>query len=306
MTFPEVYLPSRKVSNSDLSVITGKEEAWFEKRTGIVERRRADTKETTADLGIKAVGKIKDDLQNVDLIIAATSTPHDTVGAIGYRIQKHFNIDKAKVLNISTACSSMLNATELAKNFLIAGSTSKVLVVCAEMNSYYSCDQDLMGGHLWGDAAGAFLLTREGVGNKVISCFSEGLGHIGEGPNGVYLQPKGTGMTMNNGKDVFYYACKYMKYACEKVLVANSLVLDDIDYIIPHQANQRIIDRLTEDMNLLPDKVISCIRNIGNTGSASTLVAMSLSKSYFKSGDKVLFTVFGGGYSTGAMIIEIE
>ena len=306
MTFPEIYLPSATVTNSTLSEITGKEEGWFEKRTGIVERRRASSKETTASLGIKAVEKIKDKLNGIDLIIAATCTPCDTVGAIGYRIQKHFNIENAKVLNISTACSSMLNAVELAQQFLITESASKVLVICAEMNSYYSCDSDIMGGHLWGDAAGAFIMSYEAEGSRLVTCFSEGLGHIGEGPNGVYLQPKGTGMTMNKGRDVFYYACNYMKYACEKVLTTSSLTIEDIDYIIPHQANQRIIDRLIEDMDLPREKVISCIRNIGNTGSASTLVAMSLNRDAFKSGDKILFTVFGGGYSTGSMIVELN
>jgi len=306
LTNPEIYLPELVLSNQSLSKITGKDEVWFEKRTGIIERRRAATTETNWSLGIKAVEKLSNQLSDVDMIIGATYTPSDTLGAIGYRIQKHFEIKNARVINISTGCSSFINAVEIGEQFIKSRLTSKILIVASELNSQYSVDDDLMGGHLWGDGAGAIILSKNSTsGNKVLGTYSKGLGHIGNGPEAINLIPYNGGLKMINGRDVFYHACQEMKASCIQILTQTNLTLEDIDFIIPHQANQRIIDRLIAELDLNPNIVLSNIRKVGNTGSASTLIAMAQNQDLLKSGDKVLFTVFGGGYSTGAMIIEV-
>lgn len=302
---PTIYLPKQILTNKSLAEITDKDEFWFEKRTGIIERRRADATESNWLLGIKAVEKMSEKLSDVDMIVCATYTPSDTVGAIGYRIQKHFGIHNAKVLNISTGCSSFINAVEIGEQFIKSGTSSKILIVASELNSQYSNDADLMGGHLWGDGAGALIMSSIESGNKLLATYTKGLGDIGNGPESINLIPFRDGLKMNDGRDVFYHACQFLKDSCQRVLTKINLSIDDIDFIIPHQANQRIINYLIDDLKLNPKKVISNIRKIGNTGSASTLIAMAQNQNKFQSGDKILFTVFGGGFSTGAMIVEV-
>ena len=127
------------------------------------------------------------------------------------------------------------------------GKASKALIVCSEHNTYYENETDKVCGHLWGDAAVAFFVSKEKVSENDITLktiYTKGLGHVGKGPEGVRLRPHEDGITMPDGRDVFMHACKFMIHALENVTEPNGMSINDLDYIICHQANMRIVATL--------------------------------------------------------------
>lgn len=305
------YLPSDLIPNKYFLNVNGLTDEWIYTRTGIKTRTKAGEGENTNSMGIEAVKNALEnlpyDIQEVDLIVGASYSPWDTVATIAHEVQYHYNINDAQAVYVSSACSSMINAMEIVQGYFAMGKATKAIVIASEHNTAYSDETDEKSGHLWGDGAAAVFISKEKISEnegQVIDIFTRGLGNVGKGIEGVFLHPTNGGLIMPYGKDVFTHACKYMSEALVEVLQRNQYKVSDVALLIPHQANMRIINHLAKDLKINVAKVVTNIGEYGNTGSASTLIGLSQNLHKIKEGDLVGFTVFGGGYSSGAMLIK--
>jgi 3-oxoacyl-[acyl-carrier-protein] synthase-3 len=305
------YLPSTIVGNGYYAQLSGLTEEWIFKRSGIRHRTKAASGENTHTMAIDAVnplvGRLPYRLEDVDLIVGATYTPYDTVGTLAHAVQGHFNIPRAVVVTITSACSSFVNAVEIVEGYFATGKATKALVIASEHNLAYTDDSDERSSHLWGDGAGcAFISAGQCSPDdiRIVDVHTAGLGHIGKGIDGVYLRPSDGGLAMPHGRDIFIHACNFMAAEARDIVAKNSYVLGDVDYLVPHQANARIINHVAKALGLDNSKVISNIENTGNTGCASTVICLSQNWQRFMKDDLILVTVFGGGYSSGAMLLR--
>ncbi len=305
------YVPSTRVPNDYFEKVNGLTSDWILQRTGIETRSKVAEGEDVFTMGIKAVEnamqRLPYSIRDVDLIISAGYTPQDTVGTLAHVIQRKFAIENAASLMISSACSSCVNALEIVEGYFAIHKASKALIICSENNSFYNNEHDPKSGHLWGDAAVALFISKERISDRepeILSITTHGLGHIGRGPGGVYLSLKQKVIEMPNGKDVFANATRFMIDAVTEVTQKRNIELQDLDYIIAHQANMRIIDNVLHQLNFSPEKSLTNIKNYGNTGSASAFLVMMEHEEKFKKGDLIGITVFGGGYSSGATLIR--
>jgi 3-oxoacyl-[acyl-carrier-protein] synthase III len=304
------YLPSTTVPNEYYLNLVGLSDEWIYKRSGIRSRTRANTDENTNTMSIEATKSAIDGLpypvKDVDLIVGATYTPYDTVGTLAHAVQRFFHIPEARVISISSACSSFLNAVEIVEGYFATNKARRALVVASEHNSAYSDDCDVQSGHLWGDGAGVVFISKEKASEgdiEILDLNTTGLGHIGKGVEGVYLRPNEGGLKMPFGRDVFVNASKYMASEVKNILNKNHIALKEIAHLIPHQANSRIMAKVAEILGLHNGEVIMNIEENGNTGCASTMIALSQSWKRFRKGELIVITVFGGGYSSGAMLL---
>jgi 3-oxoacyl-[acyl-carrier-protein] synthase-3 len=305
------YLPEKRIANSYFKDINGLDDEWIFSRTGIRTRSRAAKDENTTTMAISAVKKLvesnQDALNGVDLIIGASYTPYDTIGTLAHSVQRYFNVKEAKAVYISSACSSFVNGLEIVEGYFASGKAQRALLIVSDHNTAYSDDSDEKSGHLWGDGAAAVIVSKipnGGCDFKVIDIFSEALANIGKGPEGVYLKPYEDRLKMPFGRDVFIYACQYMTTSLKKVASKNNISLEKIDYFVPHQANIRIINNIAGQINRPISDFLINIDKYGNTGSAGAVIAVSENCKNIESGKLLGLTVFGGGYSSGAILLE--
>ncbi len=307
------YLPETLIPNAYFLNVNGLSDEWIYARTGIKTRTKASAQENTNTMAIEAVKAAQAsapfDLQEIDLIVGASYSPYDTVVTISHAIQKHFDIQNAQAVFVSAACSSFINALEIAQGYFAMGKASKALVVASEHNSAYSHEDDEKSGHLWGDGAAAMVVSKTKTPQsfaEIRDIYTKGLGNVGKGVEAVYLHPGNGGLLMPHGKDVFIHACQYMSKALTEVLKRNQMDVQNLQYIIPHQANMRIIKHIAKDLCYPEDQVLTNVGELGNTGCASTAIALSQNKNKLKTDDLIGFTVFGGGYSAGSMLVRIN
>lgn len=305
------YVPSARVENEYFLEVNGLTSEWIEQRTGIKSRSKATGDENVDTMGIRAVEdalkKLPYPVKDVNLIVAAHYCAYDTVATVAHKVQREFGINGAKAVYVSAACSSFINGLEVIEGYFASGKADKALLICSEQNTYYSNESDPKSGHLWGDAAVAFFLSKDRVADsdiKILDIFTEGLGDIGKGPAGVCLRPKEDGITMPDGRDVFIHACRYMIYALNKSLENTGLKKEDLAKLITHQANKRIVAQVAHQLDMSMDNFFNNIEELGNTGSASAPLVLVENIDKIKEGDKVALMVFGGGYSCGCFIIE--
>jgi len=305
------YVPSGRITNDYFLEINGLTADWIFQRTGIETRSKVGAGETGVTMGQAAVAKAVEQLpypiQDVGLIISAGYTPEDSVGTLAHIIQNDYNIENAKTIMISSACSSCVNALEIIEGYFAIGKADKALIICSEINSIYNNEQDPKSGHLWGDAAVALFVSKEQItGNEpeILNITTRGLGHVGKGPDGVNLSLVNGGLRMEDGKDVFSNATRYMIEALNTVAKNSNITVQDMDYVIAHQANMRIISSTLYLLNIPEHKSLNNIRKYGNTGSASAFLVLMENWHLFKKNMLVGITVFGGGYSSGAILIR--
>ncbi len=305
------YVPSQRVDNDYFLDINGLTADWILQRTGIRTRSKCADGENQNTMAMEAIEdamrSLPYDIKDVDLIVGAAYAAYDTVATVGHQAQRQYDIDGAKVLYLTSACSSFINGLEVVETYFAAGKATKALLICSEHNTYYSNESDPKAGHLWGDGAVAYFISKERVAPtdwKVSTVFTEGLGNVGKGPDGVRLRPKEDGITMPDGRDVFIHACRYMIYALNKALDNAGLKIEDISKLITHQENKRIVAQVAHQLDKNLDDFINNIEELGNTGSASAPLVLSQYKDEIPDGSKVALMVFGGGYSCGAFIAE--
>ena len=306
------YVPTGRVPNEYFTPRMGVTPEWIEQRTGIRTRARAGENETVDTMGVcaveNAIPKLPYGIKDVDLIVAAHYCTYDSVATLAHKVQREYGIAGAKAVYVSSACSSFINGLEVVEGYFAVGKATKALLICSEHNSYYSDDTDTKAGHLWGDAAVAYFISKDKVADsdmKILDVFTEGLGHIGKGPEGVTLRPKEEGISMPDGRDVFIHACKNMVYSLNKSLEHLGIGLNDISKLITHQANKRIVAQVAHQLGLGMDSFLNNIEEYGNTGSASAALVLAENLDKIHKGEKVALMVFGGGYSCGCFVVEV-
>ncbi|PMP90248.1 MAG: 3-oxoacyl-ACP synthase [Hydrogenobaculum sp.] len=293
-----VYVPSHVVTNNDLEKSIDTSDEWITTRTGI-KRRHVAKDESIYDMAVKA-GKTaleKAGLEEVDLIIVATLSPEMLFPSVACVIQQH--IKSRFAFDISAACSGFLYGLDIAKSYIESSSVNSILLIGAEKLSSIVDWTDRSTCVLFGDGAGAAVITK-GEGDILSSVM------FSDGKYKDLLYAEKCGYIKMNGKEVFKYAVRNMELACKMALEKANLSIDDISLVIPHQANIRIINALAQKLNIPTQKVYVNIQEYANTSAASIPIAMyeAFEKGILKRKDKVLLTAMGGGLTWGASVLE--
>jgi len=306
------YLSSIVIGNDYFLDKNGLTDEWIFTRTGIKNRRKAEPHENANTMAIEATKRVIESnpysIADVDLIVGGTYTPYDTVGTIAHVVQEHFKVSDVRAVSISSACSSLINSIEIVEGYFAMGKADKALVIVSEHNTGYSVDEDQYAGHLWGDGSAALFISKERVADtdmEFLEVTTQGLANIGKGTIGVGLQPLNEGIKMRYGKDVFIHACNYMTQITKDILKSNNYSIDDLDLLIPHQANVRIVNNVIEQLGFPKEKLITNVDRLGNTGCASTAIGLSENLDKLEKGQLICLTVFGGGYSSGAALLKV-
>jgi len=306
------YLPSEIIGNEYFTELNNLSSEWIVERTGISERRKAGEGENTNTMAIAAVKSLLETIpyskNEIDLIVGATYTPYDTIVSPAHAVQHFLEIPDIPVVSVSSACSSLLNAIELVEGYFAMKKATRALVVVSDHNTAYYNERDTISGHLWGDGASALLISKERQTDSdlfIRKLITGGAATSGKAIEAVVLRPNERGVVMPFGRDVFQNACTYMPKVSQQVLQACGLAISDIDYLIPHQANHRISLNVIGTLGISEDKLLSNIQRLGNTGCAGCAIALSENFDRFEKGQRLVVTVFGGGYSYGAMLIEV-
>ncbi len=246
-------------------------------------------------------------MKKVDCLVGSTYSFYDTVAAPAHVVQAEYDIDAPIAVNVTTACSTFINSLEVVQGYFAMGKIENALVIASDSNTFYGDEKDDKTGHLWGDAAAAIYIVKDRISEndiEILDIKTAGHANIGKGLEGVYLRPHDVGLVMPFGKDVFVHACNYMAGSTLKILENNNYSIKDLNYLIPHQANMRIMTNVAEQLKFPEEKVIKNIDRLGNTGSATTAIGISENFENFIKEDLIVLTVFGGGYSSGAALLK--
>ena len=311
------YLPERIVTNAELAERLDTSDAWIVQRTGIRQRHVAAPGELTSDLARKAAERALAQAgmsgAELDLIVLATATPDNTFPATATRLQAQLGMKKGCAFDVQAVCSGFIYALATADNFIRAGQAKTALVVGAETFSRILDWQDRGTCVLFGDGAGALVLRAvraEGAPNErgVLSTHlhSEGSGYnilyVDGGPSSTAT----TGFLRMEGKEVFRHAVHRLAEVVDEALAANGLSARDLDWLVPHQANRRIIDSMAKKLDLPASKVVMTIDRHANTSAASVPLALAeaVADGRIRPGHLVLLEAMGGGLTWGAALVR--
>jgi len=311
------YLPERVVTNAELSERVDTSDEWIVARTGIRKRHIAAADEKTSDLAIAAARAALADAgreaRDVDLIVLATATPDLTFPATAARVQAALGVDKGPAFDLQAVCSGFIFALATADNFLSRGQAKTALVIGAETFSRILDWSDRSTCVLFGDGAGAFVLEaipEEIAGPRgVLSTFlrTDGRMHdllfVDGGPS----QTGTVGHLRMQGNAVFRQAVEHISAAMLEACARAGVSLSDIDWFVPHQANQRILDGVVRRLDIDPGRVVSTVAEHGNTSAASVPLAFNVAKrdGRIKPGALVLMEALGGGLTWGAALVRL-
>ena len=298
------YVPEKIVTNQDLEKIMDTSDEWIRTRTGIEARRIADDSMNTSDMAYEAAVKALENAgvsaEEIDLILVATVTPDQSFPSVACMIQDKLGATKAAAMDVSAACAGFMYGMITASQFIQTGAYQHVLVVGVEKLSKITNWEDRNTAVLFGDGAGAAVMGPVSDGRGIIS-FE--LGAAGSG--GKHLLQEGNFISMN-GREVFKFAVRQMGESSLNVLAKAGLSREDVDLLIPHQANIRIMEASRERLNLPPEKMTKTIDKYGNTSSASIPIAMveELEAGRIKDDDLLVMVGFGGGLTWGAIALR--
>ena len=314
------YTPSRVLTNADLERIVDTSDEWITSRTGIKERRIAGDGETTASMSVRAARAALEKAhmrgQDIQQVIVGTASPDYLFPATACLVQSEIGATRAGAFDVEAACTSFISALAIARAMIVAGMIENALVIGAETLSRLLNWKDRTTCVLFGDGAGAAVLEASNASVGIESTVLHGDGSKGE----LLMVPAGgskipaTAETVERGLhfitmaggEVFKLAVKSMADAAEEAITEAGLTLDDIDIMIPHQANIRIIEGVAKRLHFPPEKVFVNIQRYGNTSAASIPIAMCEAEATgrLRRGDKVLLVAFGGGFTWGASVLE--
>lgn len=309
------YLPARTLTNEELARRVDTSDEWIRERTGIRERHIAADDEKTSDLAIaaalnalEAAGRTAKD---IDLVLVATTTPDLTFPATAARVQAELGVNQGAAFDLQAVCSGFIFAIATADNFLARGQAKTALVIGAETFSRIVDWEDRATCVLFGDGAGAVVLeAREDHGDRgVISTFlrTDGRMHdllyVTGGPS----ETQTVGKVRMVGNAVFRNAVEHISGAMLEACARAGVPLDAVDWFVPHQANQRILDGVARKLGIDVDKVVSTVALHGNTSAASVPLALDVAvrDGRIKPGDLVLMEALGGGLTWGAALVRM-
>lgn len=314
------YLPEFVLTNKILEGMVDTNDEWITTRTGIKERRilKKEEGKGSSYMAIKAaqdlIAKKNLNPEEIDLLILATATPDMPVASTGVFVATQIGAVNAFAYDLQAACSSFLFAMSTAATYIESGRYKKVLVIGADKMSSIIDYEDRATCIIFGDGAGAVLFepNNEGLGLQDEYLRSDGIGRdfLKIEAGGSILPP--TEETVKNkqhfvhqdGKTVFKYAVSGMADVAEKIMVKNQLTKESVDWLVPHQANKRIIDATASRMGLAEDKVLINIDKYGNTTSATLPLLLADFEKQLKKGDNLIFASFGGGFTWGAIYLK--
>jgi 3-oxoacyl-[acyl-carrier-protein] synthase-3 len=316
------YVPERVLTNQDLEKMVDTNDEWIVSRTGMKERRIARSDEFTSDMGLAAAKKAleasKTPPETLDLILFATLTPDYVFPSTACLIQTQLGAVKAAAVDVQAACTGYLYALGMAKAFIEAGIYKNILIIAAEKLSSIVNYQDRNTCVLFGDGASAAVISSEGKGLAVrdVSLGSDGeLAKLLILPAGGCRQPA-THETIDcnlhflqmEGKEVFKHAVRRMESASKESIDRAGLKEEEISWLIPHQANMRIIEALAKRFQVPMEKVFVTIHKYGNTSASSLGIALDelLRQNTAQKGDNILLTAFGAGLTWGASVLTHE
>lgn len=314
MTFSKIigsgsYLPDRVLTNQDLEKMLDTTDEWITTRTGIKQRHIIADDQVTSDMAYEASKKaLQDanlDAQDIDLIILATTTPDKIFPSTACTLQAKLDIPECPAFDVQAVCSGFIYALSIAEKFIKTGTSTTALVVGADAMSRITDYKDRSNAILWGDGAGAVILTKSnepGILSTHIHAQGkyEDMLHVPRRHNGeldtIEMQ----------GNQVFKMAVNTLDAIVDQTLDANQLKKSDIDWLVPHQANIRILDATAKKLSMSMDKVIVTIDKHGNTSAASIPLAFDegVKAKKIKKGQIVLMEAFGGGFTWGSALIK--
>lgn len=302
------YLPSKIVSNFDLARAVDTSDEWITSRTGIRSRRIADESEKTSDLAFKAAkgAMLEAGLTSVDFIILATTTPDNTFPSSSARLQASLSEKFIPAVDIQAVCSGFLYAIELASSLISGGRYKTILVVCADKMSSIVDWSDRGTCVLFGDGAGAVVLSKSNSGFLDVALGSDGNFYDSLCTSGGASSSELVGKVQMDGQVVFKHAVQRMSEVSSLVLERNKLSITDVDHFVPHQANSRIMSAVAKELKIPQEKVVSTVSEHANCGAASIPLALwdMKCKSKINDGDLILMCAFGAGFTWGASLLR--
>ena len=308
------YLPSKVLTNNDLSKAVDTSDEWITERTGIKERRIADESETTSSLGIEAAKKAIQNAgissKDIDLIVVATATPDNTFPATATSIQSGLGVKKGYAYDVQAVCSGFVYALELADNAIRLGKANYALVIGSETFSRIIDWKDRSTCVLFGDGSGAVILKSadDDSSSSILSnhLYSDGdykeMLFVDGGPS----TSTNVGFLRMDGGGVFKHAVKKISSAIIDALETNEMTIEDVDWFVPHQANSRILEAVAKKININKEKIIVTVDKHANTSAASIPLALNEANknNKIKKGDIVLLAAMGGGFTWGSSLIR--
>jgi 3-oxoacyl-[acyl-carrier-protein] synthase-3 len=313
------YVPDYVLTNKVLETLVDTNEEWILSRTGIKERRiLKEEGKATSYLAIRAaqdlIAKSNIDPSEIDLLIMATATPDMPVACTGAYVATEIGAVNAFAFDLQAACSGFLYGVSVASAYIQSGRYKKVLLIGADMMSSIVDYTDRTTCIIFGDGAGAALFepNYEGLGLQDEYLRSDGIGRdflkIEAGgsllPTTVQTIKDNKHKIIQDGKTVFKYAVTNMSDCSELIMKRNNLTNEDVNWLVPHQANKRIIDAISNRMKLDDSKVLMNIEKYGNTTSATIGLVLNDFEKLFKKGDNIILTAFGGGFTWGSIYLK--
>ena len=305
------YLPKKVLTNTDLESTLDTTDEWITSRTGIKKRHIIDEDQFTSDLAYEAAKIALSDAKlqpsDIDLIIVATTTPDKVFPSTACILQKKLGIGECAAFDIQAVCSGFIYALSVADKFIKTSSAKNVLVVGADAMSRITDYSDRSNAILWGDGSGAVVLSssnEEGI-------ISTHIHASGEHEELLHVPRKGQREVNETiemkGNQVFKMAVNTLDMIVDETLNANNLAKEDIDWVVPHQANIRILEATAKKLNMSMDKLIITIDEQGNTSAASIPLALDfgIKQKKIKPGHLILMEAFGGGFTWGSALIRI-
>ncbi|WP_068651888.1 beta-ketoacyl-ACP synthase III [Wolbachia endosymbiont of Trichogramma pretiosum] len=306
------YLPKKKLSNNEIASIVETNDEWIRQRTGIVQRHIADEGELTSDLAVNAaknaIEKAKISIDEIGLIIVATTTPDKTFPSSATIIQSKLKCKNAFAFDVQAACSGFIYAVTVADSLIKSNDSIKyALVIGAEIMSRIVDWEDRSTCVLFGDGAGAVIMKSEMSSSSIISTNLHSDGNVDLlCTNGGISSTRDSGKILMNGREVFKHAVEKLTASVEETLKCNSLKITDIDWLIPHQANIRIIEAVVKKLDFPIEKVINTVDKHANTSAASIPLALdyAVQESKIKSGNLILLISIGAGLTWGSVLLR--
>jgi len=305
------YLPKKLLTNKDLEKSLDTTDEWITSRTGIKERHIASPEEQTSDLAFEAarnaINNASINAEEIDLIIVATTTPDKIFPSTACNVQTKLGIRNCPAFDIQAVCSGFIYGLSIADKFIKTNSAKNILVIGADSMSKITDYTDRSNAILWGDGAGAVVLSA----SKKQGILSTHIHADGQYEDLLHVPKRNVGNKIQQtiemqGSQVFKIAVNTLDKIVDEALIANQLQKEDIDWLVPHQANIRILEATAKKLEMSMDKVIVTIDRHGNTSAASIPLALDdgIQSGKIKSGHLLLMEAFGGGFTWGSALIR--
>ena len=321
------YLPERILTNAELSTMVDTTDEWIVSRTGIRQRHLAADGELTSDLALKAATRALEDAgieaAEVDMLILATTTPDNTFPATATKVQTKLGMVNGAAFDVQAVCSGFIYGLAIADNFIKTGQSKTIVLIGAETYSRILDWEDRSTCVLFGDGAGAVVMRAGEEDGEAQANVGESGHNRGRGVLSTHLRSDGSsydllyvdggpsstqtvGHVRMNGREIFRHAVNNFSSIVEEALEANGLSPHDIDWIVPHQANKRILDGTARKLDLENDKIVVTVDRHANTSAASIPLALdeAIRDGRIKQGNLVLMLAMGGGLTWGAVLVR--